>query len=69
MIAIELFEDGDWRDRPRRSRRRSSPGRGEGIDPAVLRYYYNVLRVLVPLTVEDELLSAAWPSSASASTS
>ncbi|NKQ13140.1 4-aminobutyrate--2-oxoglutarate transaminase [Pseudomonas sp. SST3] len=57
MIAIELFEDGD-RARPAAALTSQivAKARDKGLILLSCGTYYNVLRVLVPLTAEDELL-------------
>lgn len=57
MVAIELFEDGD-RARPAAALTAQlvSRARDKGLILLSCGTYYNVLRVLVPLTVEDALL-------------
>ena len=57
MIAIELFEDGDLaRPAAALTSQIVARAREKGLILLSCGTYYNVLRVLVPLTVEDELL-------------
>jgi len=57
MIAIELFEEGDLaRPAAALTSQIVARAREKGLILLSCGTYYNVLRVLVPLTVEDELL-------------
>ncbi len=57
MIAIELFEDGDHaRPAAALTSQIVARARDKGLILLSCGTYYNVLRVLVPLTAEDELL-------------
>ena len=57
MIAIELFEDGDHaRPAAALTSQIVARAREKGLILLSCGPYYNVLRVLVPLTAEDELL-------------
>ncbi|TCD18781.1 4-aminobutyrate--2-oxoglutarate transaminase [Pseudomonas sp. IC_126] len=57
MVAVELFEDGDH-SRPAAALTSQvvARAREKGLILLSCGIYYNVLRVLVPLTVEDEVL-------------
>ena len=57
MIAIELFEEGDHaRPAAALTSQIVAKARDKGLILLSCGTYYNVLRVLVPLTVEDDLL-------------
>src|SRR5690606_26982826 len=57
MIAIELFEEGDHaRPAAALTSQIVAKARDKGLILLSCGTYYNVLRVLVPLTAEDELL-------------
>jgi len=57
MVAVELFEDGDHtRPAAALTSQIVARAREKGLILLSCGTYYNVLRVLVPLTVEDEVL-------------
>jgi len=58
MVAVELFEDGDHtRPAAALTSQIVARAREKGLILLSCGTYYNVLRVLVPLTVEDEVLA------------
>ncbi len=66
MIAIELFEDGDH-NKPdaKLTAEIVARARDKGLILLSCGPYYNVLRILVPLTIEDAQIRQVWRSSAS----
>lgn len=66
MIAIELFEDGD-RHKPNAKLTAEivARARDKGLILLSCGPYYNVLRILVPLTIEDGQIRRGWTSSPS----
>lgn len=66
MIAIELFEDGDHtKPDAKLTAEVVARARDKGLILLSCGPYYNVLRILVPLTIEDAQIRRGWTSSPS----
>lgn len=61
MIAIELFEDGDHtKPDAKLTAEIVARARDKGLILLSCGPYYNVLRILVPLTIEDAQIRQGW---------
>lgn len=61
MIAIELFEDGDHtKPDAKLTAEIVARARDKGLILLSCGPYYNVLRILVPLTIEDAQIRRGW---------